>query len=221
MKRVVLSFIFIISLLSNAVYALSERHIILIRAAEAQHNVSNTFNSSPKLLGYRVSHLTQQGKLQAKNLAERLATHGFDNRNIAAVYVSSLPRALQTANVMATYGIFSNDKIRVDDRLNTANFGLLEGKVADSIKMDSWHLSEEAIAKYEVEANRRVRNRMLQLYDEIERNHPTGHILLIGHGLPEMELMQEIIQIEVRLNPGEAYILPLTARANVASSQPA
>lgn len=217
---IVIQFLFV-SLFSNIVWGLSERHIILIRSAEAQHNKTDTFNSNPKLTGHKVSELTKKGLTQAKDSAERLATHGFDNRNIAAVYVSSLPRAVQTAESMVAFGIFSKDKLNIDNRLNSPNAGLLEGTKTQDLDIDSWHISQEVMDKYHFEGNLHVRNRMLQLYDDIEKKHPTGHVLIIGHGVPLMELLQEIIQIEVRLNPGDAYLLPLTARHSVIQQQAA
>jgi broad specificity phosphatase PhoE len=205
----------LISLVSQNVLALSERHMIVIRSAEAKHNVEKTFNADPRQIYYEISNLTTRGKQQAKSSAERLAMHGFDNRNIVAVYVSPLPRAMQTAMVMSGYGIFSADKIYSDTRLNNAFVGSLENKSQRELKQDPWHLSQETTQKYELESNRHVRSRMLALYDDIEKKHPKGHVLIIGHGMPEMELLQEIVQAEVRLKPGDAYILPLIERSGV------
>tara|TARA_R110002110_G_scaffold33533_1_gene114878 strand:+ start:205165 stop:205827 length:663 start_codon:yes stop_codon:yes gene_type:complete len=203
---------------SQSIFALAERHIIVIRCAEAKHNVEGTFNADPRQINYRVSNLTTRGKQQASAAAERLAMHGFDNRNITAVYVSTLPRAMQTARVMSDYGIFSADKIYSDTRLNNALVGSLESKPQADLKQDPWHFSQETTQKYELESNRQVRNRMLALYDDIEKKHPKGHVLVIGHGMPAMELLQEIVQVEVRLKPSDAYILPLIARSSVGRS---
>ncbi len=202
----------VMSLVSLNLFALSERHVIVIRSAEAQHNIDATFNSDPREINYRVSNLTTRGKQQSNLAAERLAIHGFDNRNIVAVYVSPLPRAMQTATIMSNYGIFTMDKIHPDARLQNMLVGALEGRSQKEIKQDPWHFSQGVSKKYEVETNRHVRNRMLAFYDEIESKHKDGHVLIIGHGLPAMELLQEIVQIEVRLNPSDTYILPLTDR---------
>jgi len=213
----VLAFIgfFILCFVSFDILALSERHVIVIRSAQAQHNVDATFNADPRESNYQISNLTTRGQEQSNLAAERLAMHGFDNRNITAVYVSPLPRAIQMAKIMSNFGIFTMDKIHTDARLQNMLVGTLEGTSQKDINQDPWHFSQAMAEKYEIESNRHVRNRMLALYDEIESKHKNGHVLIIGHGMPQMELLQEIIQIEVRLNPGDVYILPLAERREV------
>lgn len=212
MNKCLFFVLILISFVSQNMFALSERHVIVIRSAEARHNIEGVFNADPRQTNYQVSNLTTRGKQQARDSAERLAMHGFDNRNIAAVYVSPLPRAMQTAKIMAQYGIFSEDKIYSDVRLNNALVGALESKPLRELKQDPWHFNQETTQKYDLESNRHVRNRMLALYDDIEKKHPKGHVLIIGHGMPAMELLQEIVQVEVRLKTGDAYILPLVRR---------
>ena len=198
----------------NVAHALTERHLILIRHAEGEHNVKGVYNSNPKHPDYRPAHLTAQGKKQAISTAERLVLHGFDNRNIAAVYVSPLPRTRETAELIAEYGVFSKDKIHIDDRLVEAQAGELEGQLISKYSKDAWHVTLEEHQKYEVETNYDVRKRIMRAYDDAEKKYPNGHVIFITHGLPAMELLQDIVQIEVRLNPADTYLLPLVARNN-------
>ena len=164
----------LISLISQNIFALSERHVIAVRCPEARHNIEGTFNADPRQTNYQISNLTTGGKQQSRSIAERLAVHGFDNRNIVAVYISPLPRAMQTAKIMSNYGIFTEDKIHIDARLTNALVGSLESKPQSELRQDPWHLSQETAQKYDVESNRRVRHRMLAFYDGIEKKIPQG-----------------------------------------------
>lgn len=206
---------FIFSLLflwQPAAQALQERHLIIIHHAEGEHSITGIAHSNPKHPDYQDSRLTAKGKEQAQNTAERLVLHGFDNRNIAAVFVSPLPSAQETAEIISDFGIFPREKIIIDDRLIDAQAGDLEGEALEGHIKDLWHVSQEEVKKYDLETNFQVRTRMMQVYDQAQKQYPEGHIVFITHGTPAMELLQDIIQIEVRLNPAEAYVLPLIAR---------
>ena len=214
MKKIFLIIIVTLSSYVSVAYALTERHLILIRHAECEHNAKGVYNSNPKHPDYRPAHLTVQGKKQAISTAERLVLHGFDNRNIAAVYISPLPRARETAEIIAEYGVFSKDKIHIDERLIEAQAGELEGQLISKHSKDAWHVSLEEHQKYELETNYDVRKRIMSVYDDAEKKYPNGHVIFITHGLPAMELLQDIVQIEVRLNPADTYLLPLVSRSN-------
>lgn len=210
-KRIICLFVILV-INCHVAQAISERHLILIRHGEADHNLLGTFNSNPKHPNYKQANLTDYGKQQAKQTAERLVLHGFDNRNIAAVYVSPLPRTVQTAEKIAEYGVFTKDKIHVDTRLIESNAGDLENELQDKFMQDAWHVSEDDHQKYRLETNQQVRHRVLKIYDEVEKKYPNGHVIFITHGMPAMELLQDIVQIEVKLETAEAYLLPLVAR---------
>lgn len=213
MRNMVFYCLVLILIPLQSVFAISERHLILIRHGHAAHNQLGTFNSNPRHERYVPSHLTETGVQQAKNTAERLVLHGFDNRNIAAVYVSPLPRTVETAELIAEFGVFTKDKIIQDNRLIEAQAGELEGAVTADFVKDAWHVSEADTQEHQLESNQHVRGRMMSLYDDVIRKHPQGHIIFITHGMPAMELLQEVVQVEVRLNNAEAYLLPLISRA--------
>src|SRR5690242_6173316 len=107
----------ILFLVCQNVFALKERYLIIIRHAEATSNLVGQYNTNPRHPHYKPASLTPKGFEQAKQISELLLTYGFDNRNIAAVYVSPLPRTQETAQVIAEIGIFSADKIHIDPRL--------------------------------------------------------------------------------------------------------
>lgn len=212
MIKKIISTLVLLILTAQSANAISERHLIIIRHGEAEHNVRNVYNSNPNHPNYKPASLTTQGKLQAKQTAERLVLHGFDNRNINAVFVSPLPRTIETAQVMAEYGVFAKDKIKIEPRLIEAQSGDLEDEAQNKYTIDSWHISDADHKKFRAETNSQVRKRVLNLYDEIEKKYPDGHIVFVTHGMPAMELLQDIVQIEVKLNTAEAYLVPLIAR---------
>lgn len=202
----------ILGFLSMTAYAFSERHLIIIRHAECESHVKGKYNSNPKHPHYKPAHLTPQGKKQAVGAAERLLLHGIDNRSIAAVYISPLPGARETAEIIAQYGVFNEDKIYIAEPLIEVQAGDLEGQDISKIDRDKWYTSLENHQKYELETNFNVRKRMLNFYDEVEKKHAQGHVIFITHGVPAMELLQDIVQIEVKLNFADIYLLPFISR---------
>lgn len=197
-------------------WALNERHLIVIRSGEAQHHLSRMHNSNPNHPHYKPTTLTTKGQEEVNKAAQMLLSYGFDNRNIVAIYVSPLPRALETAQIMANIGIFSKEKIHVDQRLIDQLAGDREGKVKTSNSQDLWWVSEQEAKASGGESNTDVRRRMLSLYDEIEKQYPQGgHVLFITHGVPAMELIDGLTKSKVKLTNAQAYLVPLIPRSKL------
>ncbi len=203
----------ILLLAAQAVYALQERHIIILRHGEADQNIA--YNSNPKHPNYKPAHLTTKGQEQVRQAAEVLLLHGFDNRSIAAVYVSPLPRAIETANIVADIGVFNKDKIHVDERLIETQAGDREGQFKDKFTKDSWIIGPNEAKSFRGESNDDVRKRVLAMYDDVEKKHKEGHVIFITHGLPGLELIDTLSQEKVRLETAQVYILPLNSRSMV------
>lgn len=194
------------------VFALKERHLIIIRHAEATSTLAGQYNSNPKHPHYKPAPLTAKGFEQAKQIAELLLTYGFDNRSIAAVYVSPLPRTRETAQIIAGLGIFSEDKIQVDPRLIEVQAGDREGLLQNQFAQDIWEIDSKEAKSYRGESNEAVRRRVLAIYDEVEKKYPEGHILFITDGIPAMELISTITKSRVKLETAQAYVMPLQKR---------
>ncbi len=214
-KRKLLLSMFII-LVTQSVLALQERHLIILRHGEGDQNITGEYNSNPKHPKYKPAHLTDKGQEQVKKAADLLLTHGFDNRNISAVYVSPLPRALETANIVADIGVYSKDKIHVDSRLIETQAGDREGLFKNKLTKDSWLIGPNEAKSFKGESNEDVRKRMIAIYDEIEKKHKDGHVIFITHGLPGMELIDTLTHEQVRLETAQLYIVPLASRNQVA-----
>ncbi len=192
--------------------ALQERHLIVLRHGESEDMLTHSCNSNPHHSKYKPSLLTDQGRLQVKKSAEQMLNYGFDNRSITAVYVSTLPRAIETANILAQIGLFTHDKIQLEERLNEIKAGDTEGQPQSEFIRDTWWVGEQEAAKHHGESSEALRKRVLTVYDDIEKKHPNGHVVLITHGMPSAELINSLTKIKVKLEPAQVYLIPLANR---------
>ncbi len=205
-------------LLSFSAFALQERHLIVLRHGESEDMVSQVCNSNPKSAKYKPALLTDKGREQVKKAAEQLLNYGFDNRSITAVYVSTLPRAVETANILAQIGVFSLDKIQLDERLNEIKAGNKEGLAQSEFVLETWWIGDQEADSIRGESSNALRKRMLGLYDKIEKKHPTGHVLLVTHGMPAMELIESLTKSKVKLDAAQVYLVPLANRNELSPS---
>jgi len=210
MSRIVLFLSCILFSFSSA--ALQERHLIVLNHGESEDMIKHVCNSNPKHAKYKPSLLTDKGRDQVKKSAELLLSYGFDNRSITAVYVSTLPRAVETANILAQIGLFSLDKIQLDERLNEIKAGDREGKMQSDFVRETWWVGEQEAAAHHGESSEALRKRMIAIYDDIEKNHPKGHVLIVTHGMPSQELIDSLTKSKVKLEPAQVYLMPLTNR---------
>lgn len=199
-------------LLSFPTLALQERHLIVLRHGESEDMVSQVCNSNPKSAKYKPALLTDKGREQVKKAAEQLLSYGFDNRSITAVYVSTLPRAVETANILAQIGLFSLDKIQLDERLNEIKAGNKEGLAQSEFILETWWIGDQEADSVRGESSNALRKRMLALYDKIEKKHPKGHVLFVTHGMPAMELIESLTKSKVKLDAAQVYLVPLANR---------
>ncbi len=201
-----------LSFFSQSTFALKEKHLIIVRHGEAEHNLKQEYNSNPKHPKYKPSHLTEAGRQQVKETAELLLTHGFDNRNIAAVYVSPLPRTVETAQIFSEIGLFAKDKIHVDSRLIEVQVGDREGLVESQFSKDTWWIGRQDAKLHSGETYDDVRKRILAIYDEVEKEHPEGHVMFVTDGRPAMELIESLTKTKMKLQTAQAYLVPLNSR---------
>ncbi len=106
--------------------------LYLARHAQTNYNVLKLCNADP---GVDV-HLSDEGIKQAESLAELLKDMAYD-----IVYISELPRTLQTAEVINKY---HGKKLEVDARLNDNKTGFENKPVADFLSavdnaVDPWN----------------------------------------------------------------------------------
>jgi broad specificity phosphatase PhoE len=153
----------------------TETTILLVRHGESTDNVERRLGS----LGPGAP-LTDRGRAQAGALALRLAT-----REVAAVYVSPLLRARQTADILAATlgrGISTRDELR------EIGLGLTDGSTAESdiarvgaqyLRWLSGHLTEGLDGD---ESGEDIVARMSTTLGALASAHPGGTVVAVSHG---------------------------------------
>ncbi len=99
----------------------------IVRHAETEHNVKGIVGANP--------HLTENGKMQAKTLAEE-----FTNKHFDCVYTSELFRTKETAQIIAKdiAAPFISTK-----EINERNYGIYEGKPIAEYESDLKNVIEK------------------------------------------------------------------------------
>jgi len=194
---------FLFTLLFSFSLQSAEQQLIVVRHGEAGNNIEKVYNSNPENPNYKLFNLTETGILATQKTAKDLLAKGFSNNNIVAVFVSPLPRTIQTADILVQQGLVSKDKIILDKRLIELNAGDLEGKPT----LAKW---EPSFSKdYHAESEEQVKQRVKEFYDYILRQYPQGNIVVVTHALAAQDLLDIATHQTVKLNPGEAKAVPL------------
>lgn len=140
----------------------------------------DTDNEVAILNGRRDTELTELGREQAKQVAEKLK----DN-NVQVIYSSPLKRAYDTARIIAAeLGI--NDVV-ANEQLIERDFGILTGKlVSDILKYTDKIITSDGI-NYFLEAEgaenfSALLERGRKILEEISQRHPNDNVLIVTHG---------------------------------------
>lgn len=207
--KLVHTFLLAISLNAFSLYSV-EQQLIIIRHGEAGNNIEKVYNSNPKHPNYKAFNLTEAGIKTTQQTAKDLLDQGFNNANIAAVFVSPLPRTIQTADILVQQGLVSKDKLILDKRIIELNAGDLEGKPTFA----EWQPS--FANEYHAESEEQVKNRVKEFYNSILQKYPQGNIVVVTHGLASHDLIELVTHKDVKLKPGEAKVIPLHLKEAVA-----
>jgi len=178
-----------------------EQKLVIVRHGEAESNIAKVYNFNPEDPAYKVMNLTAKGKEQAQQAAKALLAKGFNNDNIAAVFVSPLPRTRQTAELMAQAGLFSKDKIIVSKEVTEAQGGDLEGKPAAPV----W--TDEIANAHHGETLEQIQARVKQFYQSLKAKYPQGNILVITHAVPGESLIEVVTGNKAKLNTGDFKVI--------------
>lgn len=170
---------------------------ILIRHAETDWNVEN------RLQGHTDTELNQNGRAQARALAEELVPLG-----IHRIVSSDLKRASQTADIITS---LLGAPVHLDARLREASFGTLEGWTPEAIVREHNippHYSSGPFdfRRFGGEARGEVLTRHRALLDELVGKHFAETLLLVGHGAGLNTLLEEFGH-EPTLKRGEYRIV--------------
>lgn len=158
-----------------------------MRHAEAEHNVLSIYNSDPAHPNYRPVDLTEFGRKQVRESAALLREHGIRSEDIGHARISPLPRTQQTALILQEEGLLLPAIAMTEQRLSEVLMGDREGTRYGASE-DPYDHSKAQI--YHGESDSDVRARVEHLVEELLALDIQGHILLVTHGSPALELIQ-------------------------------
>ncbi|CAH1213081.1 MULTISPECIES: histidine phosphatase family protein [unclassified Paenibacillus] len=142
-------------------------HFALIRHG------STAWNKEKRSQGQTDNLLDDEGREQAKLLAERLSGEHWD-----AIYASDLKRASETARIIAErLGI---QEIHLDARLREMGGGQVEGTTEEE-RVAKWG-ADWSTLDLGKEAPEAGTARGSEVLEEISREHPDGKVLVVSHG---------------------------------------
>jgi probable phosphoglycerate mutase len=176
---------------------MSDTTLLVVRHGET------TWNREKRMQGVTDTRLSDIGLAQAQALGRRLKGHRF-----AALYSSSLARALETARAI---GEHTGVEVVVDDRLRERCFGIFEGLTAAEI-VERYPQEHARFAShdpdYEVpggECATGFGRRCLGCLAEIADRHPGEEVVVVSHGL----VLDSLYRAAHRLAHGAPRPVPL------------
>ncbi|MDD5086149.1 MAG: histidine phosphatase family protein, partial [Candidatus Nanoarchaeia archaeon] len=131
------------------------------------------------LQGFLDIELNDEGKKQAKKLAERLKNH-----NIEIMFVSPLKRSMQTAEQIKKF--HPKAKVIIDEDLKEINFGIFEGLSKEEIKKKYAEMYEERekdkfnYRSPEGESLADVEKRAIKMLDKVLKTKKDS--IIVAHG---------------------------------------
>ncbi|MGE5499584.1 MAG: histidine phosphatase family protein [Syntrophothermus sp.] len=125
-------------------------------------------------------HLSENGRMQAEQLAERISHIGFD-----AIYASPMERTQETASYLARR---TDKKVETLESLIEVDFGRWTGKSFDELESDKvWKLFHTFRSGTPVpggESMVDVQTRMITEIDRLRHKHPRQTVAIVSHGDP-------------------------------------
>jgi probable phosphoglycerate mutase len=147
--------------------------IFLVRHAES------TWNDQKKIQGQKDPPLSAYGKREAKLVGKRFKELSFE-----CVCSSPQKRAIETARAI----VGKKTEIQIDEDLREISLGKWEGKTLAQIrkqygdKFDRWAVRPDRIPIPGGEDFKAFVRRVKKAIRKVERSHPEGNALIVGHG---------------------------------------
>jgi len=165
-------------------------NLILIRHGETD------WNRIGRCQGVADIVLNENGKRQAKELAESLKNH-----DIKAVYSSHLKRAFETAQEIAKH---HNLSVQVDPGLQEMNQGDLEGLTFPYIRdryaeiLKKWRESPETLRLPNGESLIEVQERAWEAFEKVHKLHLGETVVAVSHNLTIITLLCKITGVGLK-----------------------
>ena len=174
--------------------------LVIIRHGSAEHNLEDVYNSTPSHPKYKPSNLIPSGISQVEITADKLLQCGICSSNVKAVYVSPLPRTLQSAKILFEKGVAPRELIQ-DSRLIEVRAGDLEG-------LSIIHEWKASYAKqFHSETEEEMTARVFDFYNNLRASTPSGVVIVVTHRLIAQKLLSLAAWPGETIPPGEAIIV--------------
>lgn len=144
--------------------------LILVRHGQTEQNKNRIWQ------GHSEGMLNEEGKEQAKKLADRL-----EKENIDVIYCSDLQR---TRNTIKPYLKKNNTPIYYAEELRERNLGVLEGATTEQIEeyMTKNNINFDNTNFETGETSPEFKGRVFKLYSEVLNKHENETVLFVSHG---------------------------------------
>lgn len=161
-------------------YSRAKNTYYVMRHGEAESNVLGILSADPDA----PHHLTEKGKKQAEEAADKLKGQKFD-----LVFMSPFVRTQETAAIVKTKLGWSDEIMKTDDRLRELGSGVWNGKpVAEFIA----HFPSDQRFDIRPEGGENyadIKKRMGEFLYEVEKKYEGKNILIVTHETPALLLM--------------------------------
>jgi len=161
-----------------------------MRHGEAENNVLHV------LAGRRLEyHLTERGKVQVADMAEKLKTIPID-----AIYTSPVIRAIETSQIVTEkIGI----DYKIDERLTETEMGSITGmgtndasKKFGNLFLKFYQDDDTALSNMGIERFSAIGARMSNMLDYVAENHSDKNVLLVTHLDPIKATITRILDLK-------------------------
>jgi broad specificity phosphatase PhoE len=148
--------------------------LILVRHGETDWNLEGRYQ------GQADTPLNERGREQAKLLAERLR-----GERIEAIYASDLPRAYETAKIIAEA---LGQEVKTLESLREVDTGVWTGLTLQEVEtrypehLKEWRANPLGVKRLEGESYLALFERTKTTIREIVKAHPDQTVLIVGHG---------------------------------------
>lgn len=161
---------------------------ILVRHGET------IWNRQRKYQGQSDVPLTNEGRLQAKTLSERLK-----NEKIDVIYASDLDRTMETAKILARY---HGRKVMPATLMRELSFGIWEGMTYDEIiqkwpqEYKMWQADPYNKKPPDGETLSELCERVSKFLMETAKKYPDSRILVVTHAGPIRAILSVLLNLK-------------------------
>lgn len=126
-------------------------------------------------------YLTEQGKEEARSAGEKLKQDKID-----CLFCSDILRCRETAKIIAEVINYDIGRIIYDTRLRDLNWGAFGGKTREEYWnfYDNDHMKAFDVPAPNGESWNQCKERVVNLFNEIEEEFQSKNVLIISHGDP-------------------------------------